>query len=409
MACDADSGETVWEFPLSTSSPEASWFAESRAAPTPAADESGIFAFFEGGDLVALTHRGELRWHRSLSRDYGAFESVHGVGASLAQTEDGILVLVDHNGPSYLLSVDKATGQNLWKTDRSSRISWTTPIVAKLQDREQVIVSSNGSVDGYDLATGNRLWSLEEISGNTIASPVAVGNRLFIGAKGEKSSFCLEFPEDAAVGEYQLLWQNDSENCNYASPLAYQNNLYTVDRKGVIHCLDQNTGESRFAEKISDVCWASPLAIEDHIYFFAKNGFTTVIKTGPKFEEVAVNALWDANQPPSPESYIQNPPENSISSPTFVDRLTGADKNKDGLIAKNELPESMQRSFGRIDTSGNGFIDPEEIEAVEERVTNNANVSSVYDDPILYGFAVSNRTIYARTGTRLYCIRADNI
>ncbi|MCA9015711.1 MAG: PQQ-binding-like beta-propeller repeat protein, partial [Planctomycetaceae bacterium] len=70
----------------------------SRAAPTPVVDEHGIYAFYESGDIVAFTHSGSPLWHRSLVKDYGAFVSNHGIGNSLAQTADQIIVLTAHEG-----------------------------------------------------------------------------------------------------------------------------------------------------------------------------------------------------------------------------------------------------------------------------------------------------------------------
>jgi outer membrane protein assembly factor BamB len=82
--------------------------------------------FFESGDIIGLTHGGEVRWSRSLTREFGEFVSNHGLGGSLIQTDSTVLLQVDHTGPSYMLAVDKATGSNVWKTERPSRLSWTS-------------------------------------------------------------------------------------------------------------------------------------------------------------------------------------------------------------------------------------------------------------------------------------------
>lgn len=41
----------------------------SRAAPTPVVDEKAIYAFFESGDLIALSHSGETLWKTSLASE----------------------------------------------------------------------------------------------------------------------------------------------------------------------------------------------------------------------------------------------------------------------------------------------------------------------------------------------------
>ena len=43
----------------------------SKGAPTPAVDAERLYAFFDSGDLLALTHDGQTVWHRKLGAEYG--------------------------------------------------------------------------------------------------------------------------------------------------------------------------------------------------------------------------------------------------------------------------------------------------------------------------------------------------
>ena len=84
----------------------------SKAAPTPIADAAGVYAFFETGNLVALDHRGRLRWDRRLTEEFGEFGGRHGIGSSLRLCQSGVMALVAHSGPSYLICVDPAHRQD---------------------------------------------------------------------------------------------------------------------------------------------------------------------------------------------------------------------------------------------------------------------------------------------------------
>ena len=44
------------------------------------------------------------------------------------------------------------------------------------------------------------------------------------------------------------------------------------------------------------------MGIGDRIYFFGKNGDTTVISAGPEFKELATNRLWKAEPKPKPQA-----------------------------------------------------------------------------------------------------------
>ena len=423
LALDVHSGEPRWIREFEATMQKASNFSASRAAPTPVVDPDGVYAFFESGNLVALTHEGELRWQRSLVEDYGEFQNGHGLGGSPADTPDALFLLIDHSGPSYLLSVEKATGKTRWKTDRESRYSWTSPIVVQQGGQTQVVVSSNGFVDGYEASTGQRLWTLEGVGGNTIPSPTSTGNRLFIGAAksefgpsdGTAKSCCLQLSEREADDQVTILWQTGKASSSYASPVVAGSCVYYVNKVGAVYCVDSATGEERYVERIDGPCWATPIVIGEHIYFFGKDGVTTVLKAGPEFSKVSSNALWDPENPPKPETYQEHRPATSESSRgDFATRLKESDKNKDGKLTKDELPESMRGFFSRLDRDSDGEVSKEELAALRERSRRptergaNDRMGGSYGDPTVYGVAATSGSFFIRTGTRLYCVRTPD-
>ena len=62
-------------------------------------------------------------------------------------------------------------------------------------------------------------------------------------------------------------------------------------------------------------------------------------------------------------------PANARQVPTdeLVQRLMGFDKNADGLISKDELPERMHALFEQGDTNRDGFLDLQEIKRLANR------------------------------------------
>jgi outer membrane protein assembly factor BamB len=127
-----------------------------------------VYAFFESGDLVARTHDGTERWRRSLSTQVGEFKNNHGLGSRPAQTDRAVLVLVDHQGPSYLPAVNKADGKDLWKADRPARSSWPSPVVTSVGGGPVAIVSSGGAVTGNDTRSGKQPLELDGLDGTFV-------------------------------------------------------------------------------------------------------------------------------------------------------------------------------------------------------------------------------------------------
>ena len=54
----------------------------------------GVIAFFEGGNVLALNRKGELRWQRDLVADYGPIRARHGLGSSLEQNDEHVFVWI---------------------------------------------------------------------------------------------------------------------------------------------------------------------------------------------------------------------------------------------------------------------------------------------------------------------------
>lgn len=279
---DAHTGRTLWQHAASASTTRKCTEHVSRAAPTPAVDANAVYVSFESGDVFALDHDGELAWQRSLTNDFGPFEGKHGIGASIVQTEDSLLLLADHEGPSYLLCLDKATGTERWKVDRESRVSWSTPLVvpadaANGKRGADVIVSSNGRVESIRLTDGSTRWFVDGLEGNTVPSPSAEGNMIFIGSSEKGSNLAIRRGGKGDVTETHVVWRSPEKLVSFGSPLLHRGRVYTVSRAGVARALDLETGREVWTMRIGASCWASPLAAGERVYFFNKQGRTVVV------------------------------------------------------------------------------------------------------------------------------------
>lgn len=376
VALDAKTGAVIWKKEFRATQKGKNNPMMSRAAPTPVVDAAGVYAFFESGDLVALTHHGEVRWERSFVKDYGELKNNHGIGSSPVQTEKSVIVLVDHAGPSYLVAIDKSSGKDIWKIDRPSRSSWTSPVIATFREKPILLVSSGGAVDAYDPATGKRLVSTGGFVGNTIPSPTVAGDLVLVGA-GEnrmkpdlaasaRSNCCLRLTSKEGELVFETAWQGKKVISQHASPLAYRDHAYFVTRAGLVHCLDLKSGEERYAERLDNPTWATPIGAGGYLYFFGKDGVTTVLKSGSNYEKVASNRLW--------------------SEADFARRRDDAKKH-----AQSVLPKSAEGKG----PGGRPALSGEDLEATR--------YSAVGD--VVYGVAVVNGSFIIRTGTELFCIR----
>ncbi len=304
-------GSPLWRGSVKNSTPEEVTGLISKAAPTPVVNSQGVIALFEGGNLLALTHAGEKRWEKDLVAEFGPIHSRHGLGSSLIQTDENVVVWIERDNEPYLLCLNKTSGETTWKVNGMGATSWSSPIILTVNGKQQLVFSASGKLRGVDPSTGEELWLMEGITGNATPSPSAVGDGVLLlgatDARGESSdskpaqSNCLVRvkPTDDGKFETEFVWRAKRATCSFGSPIVHQGLAYFVNRQGILFCLDAATGEEVYAERTPESCWATPLAVGDRIYLVGQKGTTTVIKAGRTFEILASNRLWIDEAPAS--------------------------------------------------------------------------------------------------------------
>jgi outer membrane protein assembly factor BamB len=305
VALKHSDGSSIWKHSFESSDKVQDSLYVSRAAPTPVCDGKGVYAFFESGDVVGLSIDGKQLWQRSLSSEFGKFKNKFGLAASPVQTDEAVIILVDDEGPSYIIALDKQSGKTLWKTDRASRTSWSSPSLVTVGGKQQVVCSSAGSVDGYDPASGALLWTISNVGGNTAATPMPFADaRFLVGASpgrdgGERAELAtksnIAVTIDLVDGKPspRTLWTAQKAMPSFGSPMVHAGHAYWVNRAGAVYCFDVATGDLRYNERTKQSVWATPIGIGDRVYLFGKEGTTTVLAAGSEFKVLAENQLWD--------------------------------------------------------------------------------------------------------------------
>lgn len=264
-----------------------------RAAPTPAIDAERITLFFGTGDLFATDHDGNRLWHRNLSADHGSFAGNHGVGGSVLLTDDHVVVLLARKTYSYLLAVDRATGAERWKADREPGVSWTTPTLSP--DGREIVVSSNGSVEGYDAGNGERLWWIPNVRSNTTQSPLITEDLVVISGSERPANFAIRRGARGELGEDDIVWRSES-TAHFASPVLAGDCIYWANAAGVAQCIDPATGKSHWQRRLSQPAWVTPVAADGRVFFFGEKGAIDVLSAGAGGGEVMARSRVEVDE-----------------------------------------------------------------------------------------------------------------
>ncbi len=180
---DTASGKKLWQADV-PSTPESNKLeltdsqreAPGFAAPTMATNGRYVAAIFANGDLAAYDLAGKLAWSKSL----GVPDNSYGHAASLACYKDLLIVPFDQaivkKKKSKIHAFDFASGREVWEQDRPVRSSWTSPIVIRAGNRDQLVTAADPWVIAYNPADGKELWRVKTDAGDVAPSPVAVGD-----------------------------------------------------------------------------------------------------------------------------------------------------------------------------------------------------------------------------------------
>jgi outer membrane protein assembly factor BamB len=276
----------------------------SYANETPATDGKRVYAYFGNLGMFCYDIEGNLLWQK----DLGAYNTLMewGTGSSPVVYQDVVYQQVDNEESSFIVALDAATGEQIWKAPRDEKTTYSTPVIWKNSVRTE-LVASGKTARSYDLKTGNVLWQLKMNGEMIIPSPVPDKDRLYIGnaggmeSKGSLYSVKAGAEGDITPAEGELTgtwveWSNPEAGTGNTTPLVYKGLVYILSgRGGEVSCFDAATGKLVYKEKVEKAAgsWASPWAAGNKICFTDEKGVTTVIKAGGKLEIVTQNKLDD--------------------------------------------------------------------------------------------------------------------
>lgn len=168
IGLDRRTGTIQWESEAPYEKLEAIHRIGSFAQATPCADGEVVISFFGSSGLYCYDHSGKRLWHKPM----GPFVNDFGAASSPIIVGDRIILCQDHDLDSFLMCLDKKSGDVIWKTDRSEFLrNSCTPILWNNEGRLQIVVAATLRVVGYDLQSGKEAWTVRGISRAVISSP----------------------------------------------------------------------------------------------------------------------------------------------------------------------------------------------------------------------------------------------
>jgi outer membrane protein assembly factor BamB len=300
MALDRKDGRVVWERVAREDTPHEASHQEwgTWASPSIVTDGTHVIASFESRGIYAFDMKGTPVWQKDLGDK--SMRQQFGEGSSPALHGNTLVIVWDHQGESFIIALDKRTGEERWRTARDEIDSWATPLVVEHGGRAQVVTNAMKQIRSYDLETGKLLWYGAGTTMNPIPSPVAADGMVILtaGFRGNNlKAVRLADAKDDITNTPALVWTLDRDTPYVPSPLLYDGILYLLkSNNGILSVFDAKTGKPYYQlarlEAAPNI-FASPVGAAGRVYFPSQDGTTVVLKHGPTFEVVAQNKLDD--------------------------------------------------------------------------------------------------------------------
>jgi outer membrane protein assembly factor BamB len=295
VSLDRRTGNIIWQKVVLESPLEKKHQLNSFASSTPATDGELVYVtFLDQGQMVVAAY--DYDAHERWQVRPGAFSSVHGYCSCPVIFEDKLIVNGDHDGTSYIVALEKATGKTIWKTPREYKTrSYVTPIIREFDGRTQMILSGSKSVASYDPRTGSQHWLMDGPTEQFVASMVDNGSLVFLTAGFPEYHILAIRPDGRGkVGDDHIVWRTQKGAGYVPSPVISGDYLLNVTDGGVATCFEAATGKRMWMERIGTHYSASLVLADGLVYFLDDDGVTKVVRPGPTLDVVAENKLGES-------------------------------------------------------------------------------------------------------------------
>jgi hypothetical protein len=280
LAFNRSSGEALWNETLSQGGFPASIHPKNTfATPTVACDGERLFISFfhhQAIHVTALDLDGQRIWHKNV----GAFNPKryeYGYAPSPAIYRGTVIVSAEYDGDSFLVALDRADGREVWRTPRPVNISYSSPVVAHVAGKDQLLISGADQVASYEPASGKPLWSAKGTTTATCGTAVWDGDLVFASG-GYPGAETLAIRAD---GSGKVLWRNNQRHYEQ-SLLVHDGFVYGFTGQGIAYCWRASDGHEMWRERLKGPVSASPVLAGDNIYWANELGTLFVFKANPE-------------------------------------------------------------------------------------------------------------------------------
>jgi outer membrane protein assembly factor BamB len=310
LSFDRTTGKQLWQASITYKDEDPTHPTNFYASASPATDGERVVAWFGSAGLVAFDMKGRQLW----KSDLGKQRHTWGYASSPVLHGNQVFLNFGPGERSFVVAVDKRTGKTLWQADvpagKGEKFanwsaedmygSWSTPLMVKVQGRDQLIVSHPKRLAAYDPADGQLLWWCEGLGDLVYPSPVlaATGDNepVILAASGfQGPSMAVKLGGSGDVTASHRLWHQPKSRSLIGTAVVDRGYAYWIDTTGIAQAMKVSNGEVMWTQRLprqgdDNGVWSSPVLHQGKIYIVNKSGAVVIFEANPeRFEAVTTN------------------------------------------------------------------------------------------------------------------------
>ncbi len=298
---DRRTGELLWSKIVSYAEEDPTHASNPYCGSSPAADGQRVVVWHGSAGLYCYDYDGKELW----SRDLGVFKHIWGYGSSPVFLGDRIILNCGPGERTFVTAIDAADGKSIWQQDEPGGVSglkpgdawtgsWSTPVVATLEGRKQILVSLPHHVNAYNPGDGKIIWTCDGLDNLAYTSPV-VGDGIVVATGGfHGPAIGVKAEGTGNITESNRLWSTKTPNPQrIGTGVIFGKHVYMANENSTAQCIEVETGKEAWRARMPEgVIWSSPVLAGDRLYVTNQNGTTIVFRANPeKYEQLAENKL----------------------------------------------------------------------------------------------------------------------
>lgn len=386
IGLDRTTGKQLWEAEAPHEKLEEIHTIGSHAQASPVTDGERVVSFFGSSGLYCYDLNGKLLW----SIKMGPFNNGFGAGSSPIIVDDAVILSQDHDSDSFLLKLNKKTGEEMWRTDRSEfPRNYCTPVVWTVDGKKQIVVAATLRVIGYDFESGKEVWTVRGIARAVCTTPtIGPDNTLYVSS-----------------------WAAGGDSGERITITPFDTKIKEVDKNGdQLVSLDELAKEDPYHPRFPQVDRDKSQTItrEEYEYFrslFEKGENNIVaVRPGGSGEITATHVSWKhTKQLPfcaSPVLYdgtLFTIKDGGIL--TSINSVSGKPFKQGRVTATNEYYSSPIAADGKVYL----LNDEGKLSVVSAEASWTTLHTADFAEPTHATPAIADGRVYLRTASKLYC------